>query len=84
MQAMAGVTLFRDIAADVFDLNLAQLLPQRALPLSTVAPTDVATLFAHETAEVLKLMQPGTRRRTATVGHPRRQPARREVAADRS
>ncbi len=64
MQAMAGVTLFRDIAADVFDRNLVELLPQRALPLSTVAPTDVATLFAHETAEVLKLMQPGTRRRT--------------------
>jgi hypothetical protein len=64
MKAMAGVTLFRDVAASVFDQDLAQLLPQRAMPLSTVAPTDIATLFTHETAEVLKLMQPGTRRRT--------------------
>lgn len=64
MQAMAGVTLYRDIAADIFEVSLSDVLPHRALPLSTVAPTDVATLFADETAEVVKLMQPGTRRRT--------------------
>ncbi len=64
MHAMSGVTLFRDIAAEVFNEDVAQLLPRRALPLATVAPIGMAALLASEAAEVRKLMRPGTRRRT--------------------
>ena len=64
MHAMSGVTLFRDVVANVFSEDLAQLLPRRAMPLSTVAPIGMAALFANEAAEVRKLMRPGTRRRT--------------------
>lgn len=64
LHAMGGVTLFRDIVRDVFSEDLASLLPRRVLPLSTVAPSGMAALFARETEEVRKLMQPRTRRRT--------------------
>ncbi|GAA0365944.1 hypothetical protein NE235_02420 [Actinoallomurus spadix] len=64
IHAMSGVTLFRGIVNKVFAENLADLLPRRALPLSTVAPAGMAMLFANEVAEVRKLMRPGTRRRT--------------------
>ena len=64
MHAMSGLTLFRDIVANVFGEDLTRLLPRRALPLSTVAPIGMAALFANEAAEVRKLLRPGTRRRT--------------------
>ncbi len=64
MHAMAGFTLFRDVVRMTFNQELARLLPHRALPLTTIAPVAIATLFANEVSEVLKLMRPGTRRRT--------------------
>lgn len=71
MQAMSGVTLFRDIVQVVFEENLSQVLPKRALPLSTVVPTDVATLFENECREVTKLLQPGMRRQTEVAARMR-------------
>jgi hypothetical protein len=64
VHAQSGVTLFRDILSDVFKEDLATYLPDRALPLSTVAPTDTLTLFTTELDEVRALLVPSKRRRT--------------------
>lgn len=58
----SGVTLFRDLLMDVFKRELSQELPTRVLPISTVAPTDITTMFDSEVTEILKLLQPGKRR----------------------
>ena len=61
--AQSGVTLFRDILLDVFEEDISQVLPDRVLPISTVALTDPLTLFASEAEEVRKLLAPGKRKR---------------------
>ncbi len=58
----SGVTLFRDLLKSVFNQELASYLPTRVLPVSTTPPTDIATLFDTELAEVRKLLEPGRRR----------------------
>lgn len=64
LHAQSGVTLFGDILKKVFDESLAERLPARVLPISTMAPVDLQTLFTRETSEVQKLLRPGTRRTT--------------------
>ena len=59
----SGVTLFRDLLKSVFDQELASHLPARVLPISTSPPTNIATLFDSEVAEIKKLLRPGRRRR---------------------
>jgi len=63
VHAQAGVTLFRDILKEVFNQDLAQHLPCRVLPVSTVPPSDLTTLFDSEIDEILKLLGPGRRRK---------------------
>lgn len=63
IQAQAGLTLFKDILNNVFKKELGIELPARVLPLSTVPPTDLATLFDNEVKEIKKLLRPGSRRR---------------------
>jgi hypothetical protein len=62
IQAQAGVTLFRDLLRAVFGEELADELPARVLPLSTVAPKDLAAVFSSEVDEVRRLLRPGSRR----------------------
>lgn len=64
LHAKAGITLFRDLLASVFDERLGDRLPDRVLPVSTIAPLDPIALFMEEAAEVARLLRPGTRRRT--------------------
>jgi hypothetical protein len=64
IQAQAGLTLFRDVFKDVFKQDLRLFLPERVLPLSTSPPSDLASLFESEVAEIRKLLKPGSRRRT--------------------
>ena len=59
----SGVTLFRELLKSVFDQELATHLPTRVLPVSTSPPTDLATLFESEVAEIKKLLKPPRRRR---------------------
>lgn len=59
----SGVTVFRDILVDVFDLELYNTLPRRVLPISSSPPTDLITLFDSELREIKKLLAPGRRRR---------------------
>jgi hypothetical protein len=61
--AQSGVTLFRDILQDVFQEDIARVLPDRVLPISTMALTDPLTLFSSEAEEVRKLLAPGKRKR---------------------
>jgi hypothetical protein len=63
VHVQSGVTLFRDPLKSVFDQDLNCHLPTRVLPVSTSPPTDLATLFDSEIAEIKKLLKPGLRRR---------------------
>jgi Domain of unknown function (DUF3644) len=63
VHVQSGVTLFRDLLKSVFDQELTCHLPTRVLPVSTSPPTDLATLFESEVAEIKKLLNPGRRRR---------------------
>jgi hypothetical protein len=63
-RAQAGITLFRNLLEDVFGENRRDRLPDRVLPVSTVAPLDPIALFSEEIEEVARLLKPGTRRRT--------------------
>jgi hypothetical protein len=67
VHAQSGVTLFRDLLRSVFGQELSHHLPERVLPVSTIAPTDIITLFDHEMKEVLKLLSPGKRRRMEAI-----------------
>lgn len=60
-QAQAGVTIFRDVLADVFRQALSDHLPDRVLPLSTTAPTDMISLFNEDMKEIRALLAPGRR-----------------------
>lgn len=67
VHVQSGVTLFRDLLKSVFDQELASQLPARVLPVSTSPPTDLATLFDAELAEIKKLLSPGRRRRIGAI-----------------
>lgn len=56
-QAQAGLTHFLKIVKDVFGEDSKLQLPARVLPLSTVAPTDLISLFESEVKEVERLLQ---------------------------
>ncbi len=63
LHTQIGFTLFKDIMKLVFNQELNTQLPDRVLPISTVVPTDLITLFENETREIGKLLQPGKRKR---------------------
>lgn len=59
----SAVTLFKDLLQVVFQKDLSDELPERVLPISTSPPTNIATIFDSEIKEIVKLLQPGKRRR---------------------
>lgn len=63
VHAQSGVTMFRDILKDVFGQDLAGRLPDRVLPISTLPPSSLTTLFDYEVGEIRKLLRPGKRRK---------------------
>lgn len=63
LQAQSGITLYRDLLKIVFNEDLRDMLPDRVLPIATVAPLDPIALFTEEIQEVARLLQPGRRRR---------------------
>lgn len=67
VNVQSGVTLFRDLLKSVFNQELVTHLPARVLPVSTVPPTNLATLFDTEVAETKKLLRPGRRRRVEAL-----------------
>ncbi len=62
-QAQAGLTLFRDIAKKVFNIDLKTQLPVRVLPLSTTPPMDIQAFFSTEVQEIKKLLVPKSRKK---------------------
>lgn len=64
LHPQAGLTLFSDLYTAVFEEKLGQELPERTLPVSTVAQVDPVNLFAQEPRQVALLLKPGVRRRT--------------------
>ena len=62
-QAQAGLTLFRDIAKKVFNIDLKTQLPVRVLPLSTTPPMDIQAFFSTEVKEIKKLLAPKSRKK---------------------
>jgi hypothetical protein len=63
LHVQSGVTLFKDLLNSVFDKDLTTLLPGRVLPVSTVAPQDIDSLFEVKFKKYKKLLQPGARKR---------------------
>jgi hypothetical protein len=67
IQAQSGVTLFKDLLWHVFSEKLRDILPERVLPIATVAQLDPVSLFSEEIHEVARLLSPGKRRRAEAV-----------------
>ena len=61
IHVQAGFTLFRHVYSSVFDKELNAQLPARVLPLSTMPPADILTVFEEETEEIQRLLKPGRR-----------------------
>lgn len=62
MHCQAGVTLYRNILNKIFNISLYTRLPARVLPISTMCPTDINTLFDREVAEIKQMLVPGKRK----------------------
>lgn len=62
-----GFTLFSDILRTVFNESLTKYFPERVLPIATLAPTEIDTLFRFEIKEIRKLLQPNTRKRSEAL-----------------
>ncbi len=60
--AQSGLTLFRDIAKNVFEVDLETRLPERVLPLSTIPPLEITAFFQSEILEIEKLLSPNSRK----------------------
>lgn len=65
--AQSGVTLFRDILKDVFNEEMASVLPTRVLPVSTVVLNDPLEMFSSEVDTVRELLAPGRRKQAEAI-----------------
>jgi hypothetical protein len=63
IHCQSGITLFRDLLREIFGQELSDHMPDRVLPISTAAPTDIVALFDNEVEEIARLLKPGRRRR---------------------
>jgi hypothetical protein len=61
--SQAGVTAYSDILGEVFDANLNDYLPDRALPISANPPRDLISMIDAEFEEIKNLVKPKTRKR---------------------
>ena len=71
LYAQAGVTSFRNIHDQCFDEKLVIDLPDRVLPISTIAPKDLSALFDKEIEEIKGFLVPGTRRKMDAIAKAR-------------
>jgi uncharacterized protein DUF3644 len=60
----AAVTLFDEMLGRVFSRHLADYVPQRVLPISTLPPTDFPSLMDEEIASIRATFSKGSRRRS--------------------
>lgn len=59
--AQGAIDLFERLLSDVFDDTLANHLPDRVLPLSTVPPKDIQMILSDEMEIITGLIAPGRR-----------------------
>ena len=62
IQAQAAVTLFDDLLNRAFKDSLADLIPERVLPVSTRPPKDLQVLIDSELSQIDTLLKPGSRK----------------------
>lgn len=62
LQSQMGLTLFKDILKGTFQRDISKELPKRVLPVSTMPPSDIATIFETEVDEIRKLLSPKKRK----------------------
>jgi hypothetical protein len=67
IHVQSGFTLFRDLMIAVFGQELTTYLPKRVLPISTMPPTDLVTLFTSEIDQLRRLLNPGRRQRVEVL-----------------
>src|ERR1700730_11348093 len=61
--AQSSVTLFGRLAKDVLKRPLSGDIPTRILPVCADPPSDLATLFDTEFADIKRMVSPGSRKR---------------------
>lgn len=57
IHVQAGFTLFREITKKIFDIDIAEKMPERVLPVSTSPPLNLDSLFDNDMNEVKKLIK---------------------------
>lgn len=69
LQVRAFITAFDDVLHRIFRERVADLIPARVLPVSTLpVPPDVVTLFDREYECIKELLKPGKRKRDEAKG----------------
>lgn len=68
LHVRALVTVFDEVLHRVFEERLADHLPLRVLPVSTLPPRDLNLLIDSEYHQITDLLQPGRRRRDEARG----------------
>lgn len=61
--AQGGLSVYSDVLRDVFDQNIEQYLPERALPVSPNPPTSIDALIETELHTLTPLIARGSRKR---------------------
>lgn len=61
LHAQAGVTLFRDILARVFNEKLSDHVPERVLPVSPNPPPDLHSMIEADFEKIVQKLQPYSR-----------------------
>jgi len=63
LYTQAGLSLFDKMLRDVFDQQLSNYLPERALPVSPNPPKDFSSLMDIEFEDIKKLVKPTSRKK---------------------
>lgn len=63
LHMQAGVTLFSDLLASVFEESLSDHLPDRVLPVTANPPQELSLLMESEIEQISALLEPRRRRR---------------------
>jgi hypothetical protein len=67
LHVQSGVTIFRDILKDSYDIDICDHIPSRILPVSIIPPKDLIVLFQDKIDEVRDLLRPKSRKRTEAI-----------------
>lgn len=62
IQSQSSITLFQNILRSIFHIDLQSVLPARVLPISTLPPIDLITIFENDVNEIKALLSAGKRK----------------------